>query len=97
MQQIELFPSVSGQIDTKGDVGVDLNSALWVVEVCNKDHVWEPFDNGAHAYTSRKDARNAARDVRYSCHVETRVVTYKGVIDSKFRRNRQIRGQRLDY
>ena len=93
-EQIELFPSISGRIDVKGDVASIKVHCLWTVEV-NRGNGWR--SNGIETYVTREEARNAARYLRNYSGLQTRIVPYKACYDSKGRKNRQIDSERLDY
>jgi hypothetical protein len=93
MTQQELFPSVSGQIDVRGDVASDKGRYRWVVEMFMADGSWYPHYT---TYGTRHEAREFAANERTYGEI-TRIVPYKACLDSKGRHNRQVSSERLDY
>jgi hypothetical protein len=93
-EQMNLFPTLHGQIDVKGDVATCQANVLWTIEKF-VGGFWSPLT--MRSYLTRKDARDAARIHRQIWQDEVRVVPYKRGYDSKFRPNRQVQSERLDY
>jgi hypothetical protein len=91
-EQMQLFPSVTGQISI-GDCATCKVNVLWTVEKFECG-MWRP---SRQVHNSRHAARYYARQIRFTDNVETRVIPYKAAFDSKGRKNRQIDSQRLDW
>ena len=91
MTQTELFPSVTGQINVKGDIASDKSQYLWVVECKVGEDEWTPTYKTT---TNRRDARLIAAEFRSYGEV-VRIIPYKACIDSKGRHNRQVQGERI--